>query len=233
MIRGFYTASSGLISQQNYLNTIANNVANISTTAFKPQVTAFSSLLYENIDGGAGTNISTGHGAKVEKNGIDFTESGQEKTDQPLDCAIEGDGFFAVQNKSANTVTYTRDGAFSISVEGDQKYLVNTEGNYVLGTDKNPINITNGFEANSVGIFSFSNPYGLQLTGNNQYAATNVSGQATVNTENTIKTGYLETSGTDLTKEMTKMIEASKAFSFNSKILQSTDDIEKIVNQLR
>ncbi|MBC3797075.1 flagellar hook-basal body protein [Acetobacterium tundrae] len=233
MIRGFYAASSGLISQQNYLNNIANNIANVNTTAFKPQVTAFSSLLYENIDGGSGTNISTGLGAKVEKNGINFTESGQEKTDMPLDCAIDGNGFFAVQNKSTNAVTYTRDGAFSVSVEGDQKYLVNAEGNYVLGKDNNPINMTNGFDANSIGLFSFSNPYGLQLMGSNQYSATNVSGQATVDNQSTIKTGYLESSGTDLAGEMTKMIEASKAFSFNSKILQATDDMEKVVNQLR
>ena len=233
MIRGYYAAKSGMLSQQTYLDTIGNNIANVNTNGFKSQVTAFSSLLYENIDGGAGTEIATGHGSKVEKNGINFAGVGLQRTDQEMDCAIDGDGFFGIQNKGTNTVTYTRDGAFSISVEGDRQFLVNSQGNYVVGADNNPIDITAGFDSKAVGLFSFSNPYGLQLLGSNQYAATNVSGQAVADTESTIETGYLEPSGTDVATEMVKMIEASKAFSFNSKILQSTDEMEKIVNQLR
>lgn len=233
MIRAFYSSSLGMIAQQNYLNTIGNNVANISTTAFKPQVTAFASLLYENIDGGAGTTISTGHGAKVEKNGINFTQGELQPTDLPLDCAIEGQGFFAVRNKGTNAVTYTRDGNFGISVEGNRNLLVDTRGNYVLGNDSNPIDVTNGFDVTAVGLFSFSNPYGLQLLGSNQYLVSNDSGQPVVDTDGTIKTGYLEASGTDLTKETINSLEAQKAFSFNSQVLQATDEMEKIINQLR
>lgn len=233
MIRGFYAAKSGMMSQQKYLDTIGNNVANVNTNGFKPQVTAFSSLLYENIDGGAGATIATGHGAKVEKNGINFSGVGLQRTDQKMDCAIEGDGFFGILNKATNTVTYTRDGAFSISVEGDRQFLVNSQGNYVVGADNNPIDITDGFNADAVGLFRFANPYGLQLLGNNQYAATTVSGAAAVDTGSKIVTGYLEPSGTDVATEMVKMIEASRAFSFNSTILQTTDQMEKVVNQLR
>lgn len=233
MIRGFYSSSLGMISQQNYLNTIANNVANINTTAFKPQVTAFASLLYENIDGGAGAEISTGHGAKVQKNGIDFTQGGLDATGRTLDCAIEGAGFFAVRDKETNAISYTRDGAFSISVEGDQNFLVDSNGNYVLGQDNNQINITAGFNPASLGVFSFSNPYGLQLLGNNQYGVTNLSGQPVADNQSLVRTGYLEAAGTDTAREMVKMIEASKAFSFNADILKSTDEMEKTVNQLR
>lgn len=233
MIRGFYSSSLGMISQQNYLNTIANNVANINTTAFKPQVTAFASLLYENIDGGAGTEISTGHGAKVQKNGIDFTQGELNPTGRDMDVVIEGPGFFAVRNNETNTVSYTRDGTFYVSVEGDQSFLVDGVGNYVLGPDNNRINITAGFDPASLGVFSFSNPYGLQLLGSNQYGVTNLSGQPTVDNESIIRTGYLESSAADPAREMVKMIEASKAFSFNADILRSTDEMEKTVNQLR
>lgn len=233
MIRGFYASKLGMIAQQNSLNTIANNVSNINTVGFKPQVTAFSSLLYENIDGGAGTEISTGHGAKVQKIGIDFTQGFLQTTGRTMDCAIEGAGFFAIQNRETNTTTYTRDGVFHISVEGDQSFLVDNRGNYVLGQDNNPINITDGFNADSLGVFSFANPYGLTLLGNNQFAVSDLSGQPEADELSVVRTGYLESSATDSATEMVKMLEANRAFSFNSRIAQSTDDMEKTVNQLR
>jgi len=233
MIRGFYSANQGLKSQQTYLNNIANNIANVNTNAFKPQQTAFSSLLYSNVNGGSGTTVATGSGAKVEKTGIDFTPGSLEKTDLPMDCALTGEGFFAIQNKGTQNVTYTRNGAFSISVEGNQSFLVDGIGNYVLGADSNRIDITQGFDAKAVGIFNFSNPYGLSMLGNNQFGETTQSGQGTIYTEGTLKTGYLESSAAQVSREMVKMIEASKGFSFNAKILQATDEMEKIVNQLR
>lgn len=233
MIRGFYASKLGMIAQQNSLNTIANNVANINTIGFKPQVTAFSALLYENIDGGGGTEISTGHGAKVQKIGIDFTQGFLQPTGRALDCAIEGTGFFAVRNQETNTTTYTRDGAFHISVEGDQTFLVDTRGDYVLGQDNNPINITDGFNADDLGVFSFANPYGLTLLGSNQFAESDLSGAPLVDGVSLVRTGYLESSGTDSATEMVKMLEANRAFSFNSRIVQSTDEMEKTVNQLR
>lgn len=233
MIRGFYAAKTGMISQQNALNVISNNVANINTLGFKPQVTAFASLLYENIDGGAGTNISTGHGAKVQKIGIDFTQGELEPTRREMDCAIEGEGFFGILDRGTNTVTYTRDGVFHVSVEGDQKYLVDISGNYVLGKDNDRINITAGYDSELIGVFSFPNRYGLQLLGTNQFAATANSGAAQVDNVSIIRTAYLESSATDSASEMVKVLQANSAFSFNSRIVQSTDDMEKTVNQLR
>lgn len=233
MIRGFYAAKLGMISQQTSLDTISNNVANINTVGFKPQVTAFASLLYENINGGSGTDISTGHGAKVEKVGIDFTQGEMEPTKRDMDCAIDGKGFFGVLNKANNTTTYTRDGVFHISVEGNQKFLVDASGNYVLGKDNNPLNVTDGYNSQSIGVFSFPNPYGLQLLGTNQFAVSNQSGQPQADNVSIVREGYLESSATDSATEMVKVLEANSAFSFNSKILQSTDEMEKTVNQLR
>lgn len=246
MIRGFYTGASCLVSQQTSLNTIANNIANTGTTAYKPQQAAFSTLMYQNLNGGAGegNDISVGHGVRVQKTGIDFTQGDLNNTNMPMDCAILGEGFFAVENREDGTVTYTRDGSFQLSVDGSETYLVNSAGNYVLDADGGRIevtdvttdaagNVTGGFDPLQVGVYTFPNKYGLELAGGNQYRATELSGDGEALEDPDVKAGYLENSRVQLAQEMVKMIEASKGFSFGSKIVQAADEMEKVINQLR
>ncbi len=239
-----------MVSQQTNLNTIANNIANVSTTAFKPQQAAFSSLMYQSLNGGAGegNEISTGHGTRIQKTGVDFTQGDLKSTNVPTDCAILGEGFFAVENREDGTITYSRDGAFQFSVDGSNTYLVNSAGNYILDADGERIEIpatittkdangnettTGGFDASKVGVYRFPNQYGLELAGGNQYKATELSGEAEVVENPTIKTGFLENSRVQIAQEMVKMIEASKGFSFGSKVVQTADEMEKVINQLR
>jgi len=246
MIRGFYTGTSAMISQQTSLNTIANNLANVSTTAYKPQQTAFSALMYQNVYGGGGEGnyIANGHGVRVQKTGVDFTQGELRNTNMPLDCAIMGEGFFAVENREDGTVTYTRDGSFQLSVDGSETWLVNSEGNYVLDADGERIqvtavttdaagNVTGGFNPAVVGVFRFPNQYGLELAGGNQYRATELSGEAEAVENPEVKSGYLEGSRVQIAQEMVKMIEASKGFSLGSKVVQTADEMEKVINQLR
>lgn len=249
MIRGFYSGTSCMMSQQTNMNTIANNIANISTTAFKPQTVAFSTLMYQNVNGGDGTDmISTGHGARVQKTGVDYTQGTLKSTGMDMDCAIMGDGFFAIENKDDGSITYTRDGAFELSVVDSTTYLVNGSGDYVLNADEERVEVpavttttdssgntttTGGFDATEIGVFTFSNNYGLELAGGGQYKPTDASGEAEAVEKANVKTGYLESSGVEIAQEMVKMIEASKAFSFGSKVVQTADDMEKVVNQLR
>lgn len=233
MIRGFYSAASSLLSQQTNLNTIANNIANISTTAFKPQQAAFASLLYGNLNGGAGNAISIGSGVKVQKTGIDFTQGDLNRTDMPFDCAILGEGFFSIENREDGTITYTRDGSFGVSVDDKDSYLVNSAGNFVLDSEGDKIELKEDFDATKIGVFIFQNNYGLELIGGNQFKATDASGEPEIIEESNIKVGYLENSGVQISEEMVKMIEASKGFSFNSRIVQAADEMEKIINQLR
>mgnify|MGYP002409826119 CR=1 FL=1 len=250
MIRGFYSGASSLVSQQINLNTIANNLANVGTTGFKPQQAAFSSLLYQSIYGGGGEGhtIQTGHGVRIQKTGIDFNQGDLNRTDIPTDCAILGEGFFAIEDREDGTITYTRDGCFGLSVDGSNAYLVNGAGNYVLGEDEDRIEIEEaktttdsngkitaegGFDSKQLGVFVFTNKYGLELAGGNQYRTTEASGEAEALEEPDIRTGYLENSRVQLAQEMVKMIEASKGFSFGSKIVQTADEMEKIINQLR
>ncbi|MDD4565406.1 MAG: flagellar hook-basal body protein [Eubacteriales bacterium] len=250
MIRGFYTGASSLVSQQVNLNTIANNIANAGTTGFKPQQAAFSSLMYQSINGGGGegNTIQAGHGVKIQKTGIDFNQGDLNRTDITTDCAILGEGFFAIEDREDGTITYTRDGCFKFSVDGSDAYLVNSAGNYVLDEDENWIEVQDiktvvdsngtittegGFDAEQIGIFIFTNKYGLELAGGNQFRTTEASGESEALEKPDIMTGYLENSRVQLAQEMVKMIEASKGFSFGSKIVQTADEMEKIINQLR
>ncbi len=233
MIRGFYTAASNLVSSQTHLDIVANNIANINTTGFKPQQTGFSSLLYENINGGAGNAISMGHGVKVESAGIDFTQGELKNTDMPFDFAILGEGFFAIENGKGADITYTRDGSFRVFREGQKSYLADAAGNCVLDSQNRKIEIGEEFNCARIGVFRFSNPFGLRLTGGNSFTATETSGKPESVKNPDIKTGYLENSAVFMVREMVKMIEASKSFSFGSKVLQAADEMERVINQLR
>lgn len=250
MIRGFYAGASCMVSQQTNMNTIANNIANISTTAYKPQQTAFSALMYQNIYGGGGEGnyIAGGHGVRVQKTGVDFTQGDLQNTNRSMDCAIIGDGFFAIENREDGTITYTRDGNFQLSMDGSNTYLANAAGNYVLDAEGGRIEIqktgtktdadgnttsTGDFDSSKLGVYQFSNQYGLELAGGNQYRPTEISGEAEAVESPEIKTGYLENSRVQIGSELVRMIEASKGFSFGSKIVQTADEMEKVINQLR
>jgi|LGOV01.1.fsa_nt_gb flagellar basal body rod protein FlgG len=233
MISGFYASAQGMMSHQTFLNTIGNNIANVNTVGYKPQTTGFSALLYRNLNNEDNGSLSIGSGSKVEKTGLVINQGALQKTDAPYDCAIDGTGFFALKNPETNEITYTRDGSFKMLLSEDKGYLVNSSGNYVLDANQNPIDISNGFDPKEIGAVDFVNPYGLKLMGNNQYSETEKSGLAKVDSGIKIRAGWLESSATDISKEMVKMIEASKGFSFNSKLIQTADEMEKIVNQLR
>lgn len=215
------------------MNIIANNLANTSTTAFKPQQASFSALMYENVNGGAGNEVQMGHGARVQNAAIDFAQGELKKTDLPMDCAIIGEGFFALKAKEDGSTTYTRDGKFQISVEGTANFLVNGSGDYVLDDKGQKIDLKEGFDKSKLGVYNFDNKYGLSPIGSGQYKETESSGKAAALEASSIQTGYLESSGVQVAEEMVRMIEASKGFSFNAKLIQAADEMEKIINQLR
>jgi flagellar basal-body rod protein FlgG len=233
MIRGFYTATSGLISQQTNLDIVANNMANSATTGFKPQHAAFSSLLHERINGGAANQISMGHGVKVQKTDIDFTQGTLNNTNMTYDYAILGDGFFALENGDDRKIFYSRDGSFKLKIEGSRSFLTDARGNYVLDSKEKRIEVGDKYNYKDIGVFTFPNSYGLEQTAGNGFIATDLSGRPESVKEPDVKQGYLENSSVSVSLEMVKMIEASKGFSFNSKIVQTADEMEKTINQLR
>lgn len=233
MIRGFYTATSGLVSQQKNLDLIANNMANTSTTGFKPQRSAFSSLVHEKIKGGAANEISMGNGVKIEKTDINFAQGEPIETKMTYDYVIIGEGFFALESAKGGEISYTRSGDFQLQTDGNKSYLIDAFGNYVLDSNEKRIEVGDKYNFRDIGVFNFQNVYGLEQKGGSGFIATERSGKAESAENPIVKQGYLESSAVDISFEMVKMIEASKSFSFNSKIIQSADEMERTINQLR
>lgn len=233
MIRGFYSATSGLIAQQNHMNIIANNLANTSTTAYKPQSADFETLLYANLNGGNGEEIQTGHGTRLQGAAIQFSQGTLLQSGVETDLAIIGEGFFALQDKENGGIRYTRDGSFQVSQEKGTAYLVSSRGEYVLNEKQQKIDLKDGFDPAKLGVFTFPNKYGLTPAGGNAFLETETSGKATLLKGPVVKSGYLEGAAVEVGQEMVRMIEASKGFGFNAKLVQAADEMEKIINQLR
>lgn len=240
MIRGFYTAKTALNAHQEHMNTIANNIANVNTIGFKPHRTAFTDLMYQNLNREAVENeVQVGHGVKINKNDVHMAQGALEPTSFQLDFAITGEnGYFAVVDE-LDRVYYTRAGDFRLSLEGDTYYLVSGNSEKVLDTEGEPIEIEfdeNGdmiFDPAVLGVYSFDNHYGLALAGLNRFVPTDMSGEAELMENPSLKRGYIERSGVDIAKEMADVIESSKAFSFAARMVQVADEVKQTVNSLR
>ncbi|XOQ49317.1 MAG: Flagellar basal body protein [Eubacteriales bacterium] len=231
MINSFYTAATGTINLQNGIDVTANNVANLATTGYKASTATFSDLLYTNIQY-ENQQLKSGHGTRLQKTDTLFEQGAPKQTGRALDyCLMQPDAFFAVQTKDG--VQYTRNGNFHISLENDKGYLVDSVGNHVLDANGNRIPVESENDSPAVGVFSFSNAGGLERAGNTCFKATALSGNASVVTNPEVKNGFLEDSSVDNADQMVSMIEYQRAFQFNSKIVQISDDIMQTVNSLR
>lgn len=240
MIRGFYTARSGLIAHQEHMSVMANNLANTNTVGFKPMRTSFTDLMYQNLNRVRNENeAQTGHGVKINKTDLNMNASALQATGRSLDFTIVDDGgFFAVET-SSEAVHYSRAGDFNLSNVDDTYYLVNGNGDYVLDADGERIEIEFDdqnnmiFDPEVIGVYRFPNPWGLEAINGNSFVQTDVSGEPEAIEEPKLKSGYLENSGVEISTEMVNVIEASRAFSFSSKMVQVADEIEQTVNSLR
>jgi flagellar basal-body rod protein FlgG len=248
-------AATGLHNQQRRLDTIANNVANINSTAFKGVRLDFKDALYTNgiIPGRARTpegNQQKGHGVMVAGTTKDFRVGSIQITDRPLDFAIEGEGFFSVRDMNGN-IFYTRNGAFNISAEFDGAYIVNGDGLYVLDDAGERIRLpayadtihveTDGtirFVAGDeegfirLGVFTFRNLTGLHSEGGGLYSETDASGDRFAS-DAVIRQGSIEGSNVNLAEEMTRMIRTQRAFQLASRALTTADEMEGIANNMR
>lgn len=248
MSRTLFTGAAGLSASQYYINNIGSNIANVNTTGYKPVVTTFSDLLYTKMYVKS-ADVLSGQGAKASYGGINPTQSSLVPTGSNMDLAINGSGWFAVETGAG--VRYTRDGAFAVSLEGTTAYLVNETGNYVLDKDgkriSQPINAQTGTTTDAkkygvdtaaltaqVGVFDFANPEALLPLSSNLYAANAQSGQAApVGADTQIISGYLEQSGSQMVDGMVDLITAQRAYQLSAKIVQTADEDEQTVNNLR
>ena len=209
MVRGLWTAASGMTSQQLNVDTISNNLANINTTGYKKETTNFKSLLYQTMEGpnipnaGKPTTMQVGHGVRALSNSRSYSPGILQSTGKDTDMAIEGKGFFTVLN--GEQMTYTRDGSFRFSItDGGAYALVTADGSPALSTEDEPILIGSEIPADQVKvskdgavyyndpdtktrmeiaqlkIVQFANVEGLEAIGSNLFIQTAASGEPLV-----------------------------------------------------
>ncbi|MDR3562508.1 MAG: flagellar basal-body rod protein FlgF [Negativicutes bacterium] len=253
MIRGIYTAGSGMMAESIRNDVTANNLANANTVGYKKDVTVvkdFRSMLLNRINDGSGqANIgSIGVGAIVDTIAPDQSAGSMRFTGNNLDVAIEGKGFFTVD--TPNGVRYTRNGAFSLNSQGD---LVTRDGYRVLGTG-GPINLADakkitisedgrvmtsndtqgaaGYnEAGTLQIVTFADEKQLSKEGANLFQAS--PGAQTDQSTALVREGTLEQSNVNVVSEMVNMIAGYRAFEIDAKMVQSHDELlDKAVNDV-
>ncbi len=214
MMRSLWTAASGMKAMQFNIDTISNNLANVSTTAYKKEKAEFEDLLYVTMQkaySGEETqrpvNLQVGHGVVARANVKDFTSGNLQQTSNKLDMAIEGSAFFAVRGPDGNTY-YTRDGSFKQAMYEGSIILTNSKGYPVLDSDGMEIYLDYSLEnlevgesgeivvtdpetgesiptGQYIGLFQFQNNQGLEAAGGNLYSVTSASGEAIMDTEMT------------------------------------------------
>jgi flagellar basal-body rod protein FlgG len=257
MIDSLYIGATGMHAQQMGIDVISNNLANVNTNGFKKSRVDFEDLLYRDtirangLVGNPDNVHRLGMGAAVAGTGKVFTAGDIKKTDDPLDLAIQGQGFFEVVLPTGE-LGYTRSGAFEINRDG---MLSTADGYQLSGSLQVPVDATgivveaNGHVlANVVGesrpveighleIANFPNPGGLTPLGDNLYLPTQKSGDPIRGIPGEIglgfvAQGFLEASNVKLVEEMISLILAQRAYEINSKVVQASDEIMSITNSL-
>lgn len=243
MIRGLYTAVSGMITQEAKQDVVTNNLANVNTVGFKVDNLAtksFNEVLLSNRDkivNGKNVKVNLGTinlGSKIDEVSTSFTQGTLDKTDKETDFAINGRGFFVVErNNGINTERYyTRDGHFHVNSQG---FLVNDNGDNVIGINtgtgqEGPININvNSLDQFNMMLIDFQDYNSLTKIGDNMYSG---EGQQ-VAANGDIKQYSLEKSNVNITREMIEMMTVMRTFETNQKIIQSLDEtLGKAANEI-
>ena len=265
-VQTLYTAATGMGAMETKLDVIANNLANVNTTAFKADRANFEDLFYRhepfpgNVDqqqnyAPVGTQI--GLGSRVQSTQSNFQQGAFESTEEPLDVAIEGQGFFQVQDASTGQILYTRSGNFSLNsnyqlVIGSAQtgrlidppitfppdttgISITADGQFLALTPQSP-------QMQQVGqmqLAIFPNAEGLLKLGENLYAQTDASGpptQANPGQQGTgyVRQGFLEASNVEPVRELIDLITTQRSFELNSQVIQAGDQIlQEITNLAR
>ncbi|SFB12954.1 flagellar basal-body rod protein FlgG [Acetitomaculum ruminis DSM 5522] len=268
MVKGLYTAYTGMIYQMKKMDVLTNNLANADTTGFKKEGTtqiAFDEVLAVKIKDSSDYNLAKGIGdislgTKIGQTYRDYSQGAYEVTDNTYDLAIDGNGFFAVSftNKAGqSSIKYTRDGAFTLTKEG---YLVTKDGDFVLNRDAalssngNVVNgipqgairldtaldttiessgeiYQNGNLVGTIGLIDFADYNYLEKYGENMYQP--VAGATVIDSNARIDQGNLERSNINVVSEMVDMIQLTRAYETNQKVITTIDEtLDKAVNSV-
>lgn len=251
----FHNGVSGMLTYQEDMNQIAHNVANAGTVGYKPSRSVFEDLIYTRMAVNSEEEPLVGHGARVADSHLEYRQGPLLLNGTGgLDFALVGDGFFALELPDG-TIQYTRKGSFDISIEGDKGYLVNEEGSHVLDSEGKRIELTRlkgnkdglfdlkGLK-DKLGIYDFPNPFGLEHQSGVLFTPTENSGEAVAIIKGTETGDYhgrsysivenaLEQSAVELSTEMVDAIVSQRAFQISAKMVQTADELEQTINNLR
>ena len=225
MQRGLYIAASGMVAEQVRQDLIANDLANASTPGYKADRAtqrAFGELLLANTESGAGVG-GLGLGAAIDRQATDWRPQASRRTDEPLDFAIAGEGFFALQTDAG--VRYTRNGRFAAAADGT---LVTARGERVLGRAGGPVQVgaDGTVPPGALQVVTLANPVkaGEGL----------VTGQpAGAVPPELVRAGELEGSGVDPARAMVEMIASLRAFEAGQRVIRTIDDtLGKAANEV-
>lgn len=235
MYTSFYTAARGAMEEQKKMDVVGNNLANVNNYGYKAKTTVFYDLMYYNLNNytGADTPLKAGTGIHVEKTNTNFDPMGFVTTEGKFDYAIVQEGFFMLRSPITNEITYSRNGHFSLSKRGDEFYLVNDNGNFVLDQNRNPIQVIDGELSSEIGVYGFNILDGMQSIGNNEFTPVLKNGQPFLIPGAKLENKTLEMSGVNVADDFTRMIEAQRAYSYALKMVQTSDEIVNTVNTLR
>ena len=238
MYTSFYTAARGAMEEQEKLNVVGHNLANANNYGYKAKTTVFTDLMYYNLNNytGEDTRYKAGAGINVEKTNTDFSPKGLITTEEKFDYAIDGKGFFMLRSPITNEITYSRNGHFSMSKRGNEFYLVNDNGNFVLDENRNPIRVLDGNAgelSGQIGVYGFNILDGMQSTGNNEFVPVLKNGEPFLMRDAKLIDHALEMSGVDVADDFTRMIEAQRAYSYALKMVQTSDEVVNTINTLR
>lgn len=261
-MRALKIAATGMAAQQMRVETISNNLANMSTTGYNARRAEFADLHYQQMARAGAVNASDGTvlptgiqlglGVRPAAVSMHLAQGSLSATQGDLDVAIDGSGYLEIALPSGQTA-YTRDGGLKRTGEG---LIVTSDGNpvqpeIVIPSDAISISINNGGEVfayfadtrdgQSLGQFNltgFTNPKGLEALGSNLFAETEASGPALVSTPGqdglgTLRQGYLEDSSVDAVREITELIEAQRGYEMNAKVISAADQMMGATTQIR
>jgi flagellar basal-body rod protein FlgG len=250
MIDAISIANSGLAANQKWLDTISSNISNMQTMGYKKESAQFSNLIATNNINNA---ISQqGIGVSLENTYTDFKNGDVQTTNQPYDFAIQGRGFFEIEQPDGS-LAYTRVGQFHVNAEG-QLALANGQvltADIRIPADVERVNLAadgtlsgkvigtgEELELGKIELVNFNNDSQLKKMGNGLYLPTQLSGEpqyGEMNTEGmgTVLQGHLEMSNVDLVSEISNLIMAQRAYQLNARVLQAGDQIMETINNLR
>ncbi len=261
MIRALRSAASGMYAQQLYIDTIANNLANVNTTGFKRSKMEFQDLVYQTLRGSGNsqelgavlpTELQIGHGVRPIAIQKSFEQGNILLSGNPLDLSIDGEGFFQV-SKPDGSILYTRDGSFKVSPDG---LMVTSDGypvepSIIIPSDTVDVSIardgtvsvtligeTEPQTLGQIELVRFVNPAGLSSLGQNLLKETVASGPPVFGNPGSegmgqVSQGYLESSNVQIVEEMVSMIVAQRAYEVASKAINTAEEMLTIANRLK